>query len=149
MLCMRLEYMRYTLILIKPNVVRKNKIGAVINVLENKGLVIKDIRMGTLTKERAEGFYEIHRGKPFFENLINFMTSGTIVELIVEHDNCVEYVREVIGNTNPEKAVEGTIRKIYGDSLTENAIHASDSPENAKIEIAYIFGKDYLNSLHD
>ena len=136
------------MILIKPNVVKKNKIGAVINALEDKRLIIRNMKMETLTRERAEGFYEIHRGKPFFDNLINFMTSCPIIEIVVEHDNCVEYVREVIGNTNPEKAEEGTIRKIFGDSLTENAIHASDSPDNARKEITYIFGENYFNSLH-
>ena len=132
--------MEQTLLLIKPNVVKENKIGAVIEALEKKGLVIKNMKMETLTKECAEGFYDIHRGKPFFDKLVEFMSSGPIVEIILEQKNCVEYTREVIGNTDPEKAAEGTIRKRFARSLTENAVHASDSVENARKEIAFIFG---------
>ncbi|MFC1693521.1 nucleoside-diphosphate kinase [Candidatus Latescibacterota bacterium] len=136
--------MEQTLLLIKPNVIEDNKIGAVISVLEEKGIVINNMRIETLTRKRAEGFYEIHRGKPFFENLVKFMTSGPVIELILEHENCVEYVRQVIGNTDPEKAEPGTIRRMFARSLTENAVHASDSADTAKREIAFIFG-DGLN----
>ncbi|MBN1290788.1 MAG: nucleoside-diphosphate kinase [Candidatus Latescibacteria bacterium] len=131
-----------TLLLIKPNVVRKNKIGAVISILEDRGLLIKKMRMLIMTKELAGKFYAVHTGKDFYNRLVEFMTSGPIVAIVLEHDNCVAYVREIIGNTNPEKAAEGTIRKLYADSLTENAVHASDSPDNAKIEIGIIFGED-------
>jgi len=131
--------MEKTLLLIKPNVVEKNKIGAVIEALESKGILIRNMKMETFTKERAEGFYDIHRGKPFFEKLVTFMTSGPIVEMILEHENCVEYVRDIIGSTDPEKAAPGTIRRRFGSSVTENAVHASDSKENAIKEIAYIF----------
>ena len=132
--------MQQTLLLIKPNVVEENKIGAVIDTLEKKGLVIKNMKMEHLSRERAEGFYDIHREKPFFEKHIKFMTSGPIVEIILEHPDCIEYVREVIGQTDPANAAEGTIRKRFGRSLRENAVHASDSPETAETEIAYIFG---------
>lgn len=132
--------MEQTLLLIKPDIVEKNMTGAVITAFEEKGIVIKDIKMETFTKERAEGFYEIHKGKPFFDNLLEFMISGPILEVILECENCVEYVREIIGNTNPKKAEAGTIRRRFGSSVTENAVHASDSVENARKEIAYIFG---------
>ena len=134
--------MQKTLLLIKPNVVEDNKIGAVIAALEEKGLTIAHMRMERFTRERAEGFYAVHRGKPFYEKLVVFMTSGPIVEMILEHENCVDYVREVIGNTDPAQAAEGTIRRRFARSLTENAVHASDSVENAAQEIAYIFGDD-------
>jgi len=133
--------MERTLLLIKPNVVADKKIGAVIDALERKGLTIRDMKMERLTRERAEGFYRVHRGKPFFEKLVDFMTSGPIVELILEHEDCVRYVRGIIGDTDPAKAAEGTIRKMFARSLTENAVHASDSPENAEWEIAYMFGR--------
>jgi nucleoside-diphosphate kinase len=128
-----------TLLLIKPNVVEKGNIEAVISALEEKGLVIREMRMETLSRERAEGFYAVHRGKPFFDVLIEFMTSGPIVEMVLEHENCVEYVRSVIGATDPAKAADGTIRKKFGESVTRNAVHASDSPENAELEITFLF----------
>jgi nucleoside-diphosphate kinase len=133
--------MEETLLLIKPNVVEDHNIGKVISLIEEKGLLIKDIKMETLTMERAEGFYDIHKGRPFFHPLVEFMTSGPIVELILEHEDCVQYVRSVIGDTDPNKAAEGTIRKLYGRSITENAVHASDSIENALKEIQYIFNE--------
>jgi nucleoside-diphosphate kinase len=132
--------MNQTLMLIKPNVVERRTIGAVISVLEENGLVIRKMQMETLTRERAEQFYAVHRGKPFFENLIEFMTSGPMVALLLEHENVVEYARNIIGNTDPAKAAEGTIRRLFGESLTRNAVHASDSPENAHLEISCIFG---------
>ena len=131
--------MTQTLLLIKPNAVRKNKIGAILDELESKGLVIDNLKMLTFTREHAEEFYDVHKGKSFFENLISFMTSGPIVAAVLRHENCVGYVRQVIGNTDPAKAADGTIRKLYGDSLTENAVHASDSDENARREIAIVF----------
>ena len=135
--------MEQTLLLIKPNVIQDKKIGAIISALEEKGLVIRNMKMETFTRERAEGFYEIHRGTPFFVKLIEFMTSGPIVEIVLEHENCIEYVRQVIGNTDPGRAEKGTIRNIFGRSVTENAVHASDSVENALKEIEFIFGNEW------
>jgi len=129
-----------TLLLIKPNMVEKRSIGAVISVLEEKGLVIRDMKMETLSRKRAQGFYSVHRGKPFFHALVEFMTSGPIVEMVLEHENCIEYVRTVIGATDPSKAAEGTIRKRFGESVTRNSVHASDSRESAEREIAFLFG---------
>jgi nucleoside-diphosphate kinase len=134
--------MERTLLIIKPNVVEDRKIGAVISALEEKGLVIREMRMETLSRERAEQFYDIHRGKPFYQALIAFMTSGPVVPMVLEHENGVNYVREVIGNTDPQKAADNTIRKRFARSLTQNAVHASDSPENAVREIVFFFGED-------
>ena len=131
--------MEKTLLIIKPDAYENRHIGEIISILEKKRLVIKDIKMETFTKERAKVFYNVHRGKHFFDKLIEFMTSGPIIEIVLEHENCVEYVREIIGKTDPEEAAEGTIRKLFANSITVNAVHASDSVENAKKEITYIF----------
>ncbi len=131
-----------TLFIIKPNVVEDRNIGAVITALEEKGLIIKRMRLETLTRGRAEEFYDVHKGKPFFDELLDFMTSGPIVVMVLQHENCVEYVRQVIGNTDPAKAAEGTIRKRFARSLTKNAVHAADSDEHAIREIAFFFGYD-------
>ena len=138
--------MNQTLLLIKPNVVKNNMVGEVIASLEKNGLVIENMKMEKLTTRRAKEFYSVHKGKPFFDKLVEFMTSGSIVEIILEvseenrNRNIVEYVRKVIGNTDPEKAGHGTIRSRFGDSVTENAVHASDSAENAVWEIEFMFG---------
>jgi len=131
--------MEKTLLLIKPDAYENHHIGEIISILEKKGLVIKDIKLETFTKERAEGFYDVHRGKHFFDKLIQFVTSGPIIEIVLEHENCVEYVREIIGKTDPEEAAEGTIRELFAQNITVNTVHASDSVDNAKKEIAYIF----------
>lgn len=131
--------MGQTLFVIKPDAIEDHHVGAIISILEKKGIVIKKIKMETLTKKRAEGLYDVHRGKPFFEKLVEFMTSGPVIEMILEHENCVEYTREIVGATDPQKAAEGTIRRLFARNLTENAIHASDSVENARKEIVYIF----------
>ena len=136
--------MERTLLLIKPNVIEDYNMGAVITEIEKSGLKILNMKMDRLTRERAAGFYAVHKGKPFYEKLVDFMTSGPIVEIVLEHERAVAYTREVIGNTDPAKAAPGTIRSRFARSLTENAVHASDSPENAAIEIAYMFGKDVV-----
>jgi len=132
--------MEQTLLMIKPDAYENHHVGEIISIMEKKGLTIRDITMETLTRERAEGFYEVHRDKPFFGRLIDLITSGPVISLILEHENCVDYVREIIGTTDPEKAAEGTVRKLYARTITINAVHASDSRENAKWEITYIFG---------
>ncbi len=129
-----------TLFIIKPNVTEKNKIGEVIAAIEGKGFRILDMKMERWDRARAGGFYEMHRGKPFYESLVEFMTSGTVVPMVLEAENCVEALRNTIGATDPAKAEEGTVRKRFGDSLTRNAVHASDSRENAAREIGYLFG---------
>ncbi len=135
--------MEETLFIIKPNVIENRHVGEILTILEEKGLVIKRMNMETFTKERAEEFYEIHRDKPFFKRLIEFMTSGPIIAMVLEHENCVEYIREIIGTTDPQKAEAGTIRRNFAHDITRNAVHASDSTENARKEISYIFGELY------
>jgi len=138
--------MGQTLFIIKPDAIEDRQVGAIISILERNGIVIKRIKMETLTRKRAEDLYNVHRGKPFYEKLVKFITSGPVIEMILEHENCVEYIREIIGATDPQKAAEGTIRRLFARNLTENAVHASDSVENARKEITCIF--DELKSLN-
>ena len=129
-----------TLFIIKPNVTEKNKIGEVIAAIEAKGFRIVGMKMEKWDEARAAGFYEVHKGKPFYGALVEFMTSGAVVPMVLESENCVESLRHAIGATDPAKAEKGTVRQRFGDSLTRNAVHASDSRENAAHEIAYVFG---------
>ena len=132
--------MEKTLLIIKPDAVKNHHVGKIITFLEEKGLVIRSMKMIRLSKELAEVFYEIHRNKPFYEELVEFMISDPVIVMVLEHDDCVKYVREIIGNTDPEAAAEGTVRHLFAESMTFNAVHASDSIENAKKEIYYMFG---------
>ena len=131
--------MEQTLLIIKPDAVEDRHAGEIISIIEKKGITIKNLKMANLSKEHAEGFYKIHRDKPFFERLIEFIISGPIIAIILEHDNCVEYVREIIGATDPKEAAKGTIRWLFARNVTQNAVHASDSVKNAKTEISFIF----------
>lgn len=128
-----------TLNIIKPNAVRKNAIGKVIQTFEDNGLAVVALRMETLTREKAERFYAEHVGKPFFEGLIEFMTSGPAVAIALRGENAIAKVREIMGNTNPEKAAPGTLRAELADNMTENAVHGSDSPQSAAREVAFFF----------
>jgi len=130
-----------TLTMIKPNAFKQNHTGAILKMINEAGFVIKAMKITQLSKERAEQFYAIHKGKPFFERLIEFMTSGPIVAVILEKENAVEDYRNLIGATNPAEAKEGTIRKLYAASHTQNAVHGSDSDENAIIEADFFFSK--------
>lgn len=133
--------MERTLCLVKPNATKNNHIGAIIDRFEQKGLAVRGLKMVRLTKDQAEAFYAVHQGKPFFDGLVEFMTSGTIVAMLLEGENAVKVARETMGATNPEKAAEGTIRKDFAESMTANAVHGSDSAENAAIEGAFFFSK--------
>lgn len=128
-----------TLVIIKPDVVEKKKIGEVISMIE-KEFDIREMRMLKMTKKQAEEFYEEHKGKEFFEKLIEFMTSGPIVVMVVEGENVVNRIRELIGHTDPSKAKDGTVRKLFGENLPKNAVHASDSEKSAEREISFFFG---------
>lgn len=128
-----------TLSIIKPDGVRKNLIGEVIKRFEGKGLSPVAMKMVHLTKTEAEGFYAIHKGKPFFESLTAFMSSAPIVVMILEGENAIELNRKLMGATNPEEAAEGTIRHQYADNIEQNIVHGSDAPETAATEIAYFF----------
>jgi len=128
-----------TLAIIKPDAVENKFIGEIITLIEFHGFTISKMRMLRLKKEEAQKFYSIHSGKPFFDQLVDFMSSGDIVALCLESENAVEKWREVIGATDPEMAKQGTIRKIFASSKQCNAVHGSDSNENAKIELDFFF----------
>lgn len=128
-----------TLAIIKPDAVAARHTGKIIAQLEAEGFVIRDARMVELTAERAESFYEVHRERPFFRPLVAFMTSGPALALALERSDAVSHLRKVIGATDPAQAEPGTIRRLYAQSKERNAIHASDSPENAAREVAFFF----------
>lgn len=128
-----------TLAIIKPDAVAAGHTGRIIAHLEAEGFKIRDAHMVQLTKARAEAFYEVHRERPFFQPLVAFMTSGPALALALERDNAVAHLRDVIGATDPAQAKPGTIRRLYAQSKERNAIHASDSPENAAREVAFFF----------
>ena len=134
--------MEQTLSIIKPDAVAKNVIGQIYSRFENAGFKIVASKMIHLDKEMAGGFYAVHKDRPFFNDLMTFMTSGPVMIQVLEGENAVAKHREIMGATNPQEADAGTIRADFAESLDENAVHGSDSLENAAIEIAYFFGKD-------
>jgi nucleoside-diphosphate kinase len=137
-----------TLAIIKPDAVSDNKIGEIITMISKAGFKIKAMKMVKLTKGSAEGFYEIHRGKAFFDELIKYMTSGPCVPITLEKENAVEEYRKLIGATDPAKAEEGTVRKLYARNIQFNAVHGSDSDENALKEIAHFFSRKELLEIY-
>ncbi|MDC3180890.1 nucleoside-diphosphate kinase [Gammaproteobacteria bacterium] len=128
-----------TLAIIKPDSVKKGHIGNIIALYEQKGFVIKALKMAHLTEAQASAFYQVHASRPFFKDLVAFISSGPSVSLVLEREDAVLYHREVMGATNPKEAAEGTIRQLYGESIDYNAVHGSDSVENAGIEIEFFF----------
>jgi nucleoside-diphosphate kinase len=128
-----------TFSILKPDVTRRNLTGAVTAMLEGAGLRVIASRRIHMTREQAEGFYGVHRERPFFNDLVTFMTSGPVVVQVLEGENAVARNREVMGATNPADADEGTIRRTYAESIEANSVHGSDSLENAKIEIDFFF----------
>jgi len=128
-----------TLAILKPDCVKKNVCGEVIARIEKAGFKILGMKMTRLTKETAGGFYTVHRERPFFAELVNFMTSGKCVPIALEKENAVADFRTLIGATDPKDAAPGTIRKDFASSKGENIVHGSDSAENGRIEIAYFF----------
>ncbi|HYP87943.1 MAG TPA: nucleoside-diphosphate kinase [Polyangiaceae bacterium] len=128
-----------TLCIIKPDAVAKRKAGAILQHVLEAGFNVIGMRQQQLSKREAEGFYAVHRERPFFKDLCEFMCSGPVVVVALEGENAVAHWRKVIGATDPAKAEAGTIRKLYGASLGENAVHGSDSVENGRIECAYYF----------
>ena len=131
--------MRETLTIIKPDAVGNEKAGKILAHLEAAGFRIRALRMLRLTEAQARAFYEVHAERPFYESLVRFMTSGPVMPAVLESDGAVARLREVIGATDPAEADEGTVRKLYAESKERNAIHASDSDENAAAEIAFFF----------
>ena len=128
-----------TLSILKPDAVSKNKVGAIIARIEDAGLKVIAARMKHLTTGEAEGFYAVHSERPFFKDLVKFMSSGPVLVMALEGENAVQVYRDVMGATNPKNAAPGTIRADFADSIDENAAHGSDSLENAKNEISYFF----------
>jgi nucleoside-diphosphate kinase len=128
-----------TLSIIKPDGVEKGIIGKIISRFESNGLKPIAIRLAHLSKREAEGFYAVHKARPFFADLVTFMTSGPVVLMVLEGENAVLKNRDIMGATDPKKAAEGTIRKDFATDIEKNTVHGSDSPENAKVEVSYFF----------
>jgi len=128
-----------TLCIIKPDAVEKKRAGAILHMLEDAGFTIVACKKMALARPVAEGFYAVHKARPFFGELVEFMTRSPVFVVVLERDNAVAKYREVMGATDPAKADAGTIRKAHGANVGENAVHGSDSAENARIEIAYFF----------
>ncbi|MBU1002920.1 MAG: nucleoside-diphosphate kinase [Proteobacteria bacterium] len=128
-----------TFSIIKPNAVKKNVIGGIFKIIEESGLKIVGTKKIQLTRAQAEGFYAVHSERPFFATLCEFMCSGPCVVSVLEGENAIAKYREIMGATNPANAAEGTIRKLYADDIEANAVHGSDAPETAAVEISYFF----------
>jgi nucleoside-diphosphate kinase len=131
-----------TFSIVKPNAVAKNNIGKIMDRFESRGLRISAAKFTRLSKEKAEGFYIEHKERPFFGSLVNFMTSGPVLLMVLEGENAVAMNREIMGATDPAKAAAGTIRKDFADSIEANAVHGSDSTTSADREISYFFEKN-------
>ena len=134
--------MEKTLGIIKPNAVKRNLVGAILEKAESSGLKVKALKMVHLTKAQAEGFYYVHKERPFFDSLTTFMSEGPIVLVVFEADNAISTWREVMGATDPAKAAEGTIRKAFARNIGENSVHGSDAPDTAVREIAQFFSEN-------
>jgi nucleoside-diphosphate kinase len=128
-----------TLCILKPDAVEKRRIGAILQLVQEGGFEILAMKMTPLTRPEAEGFYEVHRARPFFQELVQFMTRAPVVVAVLQRENAVVAWRDLMGATDPAKAASGTVRKLFGSNVGENATHGSDSLDNAKREIAYFF----------
>ena len=138
--------MNRTFSIIKPDATKRNITGSINKIIEDNNLKIIAQKRVKLSKDKAEGFYSIHKDKPFFRDLIDYMTSGPVILQVLEGNNAVEHYRKIMGSTNPENAETGTIRKIHALNIQENSVHGSDSNENAKIEINYFFNENEIIS---
>ncbi len=127
--------------MIKPDAFEAGNSGAIIKIIEDAGFGIKAAKLTKLSAERAGQFYEVHKERPFYTDLVNYMSSGPIIAMVLEKDNAVEDFRKLIGATNPVEAEEGTIRKLFAKSIEANAVHGSDSDENAAIEASFFFAR--------
>ena len=134
-----MKTLQRTFSIVKPDAVSKGATGDIIHTLSQKGFRIIGMKMLEITKDQAEGFYAVHAGKPFFNSLTNFMSSGPIVVLALEKENAIADLRELMGATNPAQAKEGTIRKKWAQNIENNAIHGSDADETARFELTYFF----------
>jgi nucleoside-diphosphate kinase len=138
-----------TLTIIKPGAVSHEHIGPILKMINDGGFHIAAMRLLRLTKSQARNFYNVHKERPFYDNLVEFMTSGPVVVAILEKENAVEDYRKLIGNTDPNKAEPGTIRKLFAESIERNAVHGSDCDENAEIECDFFFSKSERFSKFD
>ena len=129
----------FTFSIIKPDAMKAQKAGAILALINNDGFEISALRMVKLTREQAESFYDVHRDKPFYRPLVEFMISGPVIVMVLKHADAVNEFRKLIGATDPAKAAEGTVRKLYGTSVQENAVHGSDGPETAAREAGFFF----------
>jgi nucleoside-diphosphate kinase len=136
-----------TFSIIKPDAVAGGKAGRILSLLEDNGFRIAALRMTKLSRSQAEGFYAVHRERPFFASLVKFMTEGPVIVMALEREDAVKKLREVMGATNPANAAEGTVRKLYAESIERNAIHGSDAPETAAEELKYFFTTVELSQL--
>jgi len=136
--------MATTLAIIKPDAVGAGHAGNILALLEQKGFALRGLKMLRLSRDQARAFYEVHRERPFYDSLVEFMTSGPVIPVALEHDDAVSYLREVMGVTDSTKAAPGTIRALYGSTIERNAIHGSDSPENAALELGFFFSRSEL-----
>lgn len=137
-----------TLAILKPDCVEKNLIGQVVKQINETGFKILAMKMTRLTNDSAGGFYEVHKERPFFNDLMEYMTSGACVPIALEKENAVADFRKLIGATNPKDAEEGTVRKLYAESIEKNIVHGSDSDENAALEISHFFSRKDLLENH-
>jgi nucleoside-diphosphate kinase len=136
-----------TLGIIKPDAIASGKAGVILAHLQKEGFVVRAAHMVRMSRAQAERFYEVHRGRPFYEELVQFMSSGPCVPMALERENAVAHMRTTIGATDPAEAAPGTIRKLYAESKGKNAIHASDSDENASREVGFFFSESELAGL--
>ena len=132
--------------IVKPDAVAKNAVGGVLQMIEGAGLKVVGMKMLRLSQAQAEGFYAVHKVRPFFNDLVKFMTSGPVVVMALEGESAVTRYREVMGPTDSTKAPAGTIRNAFGTSIEKNAVHGSDGPDTAKVEIAFFFSSSELSS---
>jgi nucleoside-diphosphate kinase len=139
--------MQTTFSIIKPDAVKLGNAGKILALLEAAGFRVKALRMLKLSKSQAEGFYAVHRERPFFNSLVTFMTEGPVIVMALEREDAVKKLREVIGATNPANADAGTIRKLFAESIERNSIHGSDAPETAAEELKYFFTTQELSQI--
>ena len=136
--------MERTFAIIKPDAVASGHVGPIIAKIAEAGFTIKGLRMVRLSQRQAEGFYEVHKARPFYGSLVTFMTEGPVVVMVLERDQAIAKWRELMGATNPANAAEGTIRKQFAESIERNAVHGSDAPETAAVEIPFFFATSEL-----
>lgn len=130
-----------TFSILKPDAVAAGNAGKILALIEGNGFRIVGMRMLRLGREQAEGFYAVHRERPFFKSLVEFMIQGPVIVLALERDDAVRKLREIMGATNPAQAADGTVRKLFAESIERNAIHGSDAPETAEVELRYFFSR--------